>query len=320
MHSLYPLLLQASLHEKPWAGTALASHLGKSIAPGRRIGEAWELHDTSVIRNGELAGRTLADVLAEWGAALVGEQYDLSEGFPLLAKFIDANEWLSIQDHPNDEQARELEGEPRGKNEAWYVLAAAPGAKLVIGIQPGMSREAVAAAIRSGTLEQYVVYAEVAPGDVLYVEANTIHALGPGVLIYEIQQSSNTTYRLYDWGRTDRELHIEKGLRVANLSSLPTIVHTGGETGRLVSIVETPYFATTLVQLNGENGRSTRLDTGGTHFHSLTCIAGSALVRAGIHVVPLTLGETVLVPAAWGAYSLATNDHARVLLSRPASA
>jgi mannose-6-phosphate isomerase len=318
MTSPYPLLLQSTLHEKPWGGTALADQLGKLTPAGKRIGEAWELHDSSVIRNGDMVGKTLGDALAAWGTALVGKQYDLSEGFPLLAKFIDANEWLSIQDHPNDEQARELEGEPRGKNEAWYVLAAQPSAKLLIGIQPGTSRETVAEAIRSSTLEQYAVYAEVAPGDVLYVEANTIHALGPGVLIYEIQQSSNTTYRLYDWGRTDRELHIEKGLRVANLTSLPTIRHTGRATEREVAIAETPHFATRLYQLNTANGRSVRLDTQGTHFHSLTCIGGSALVRAGIHVIALHLGDTALIPAAWGAYSLATNDSAHVILSQPA--
>lgn len=318
MTALYPLVLRATLHEKPWGGTALAEQLGKPAPAGVRIGEAWELHDSSIIHNGELAGKTLRDALDAWGAALVGEQYDLSEGFPLLAKFLDANEWLSIQDHPNDEQARELEGEPRGKNEAWYVLAAAPGAKLLIGVQPGTSRETVADAIRTSTLEQYAVYAEVVPGDVLYVEANTIHALGPGILIYEIQQSSNTTYRLYDWGRTDRELHIEKGLRVANLTSLPTIQHTGNATEREVSIVETPYFSTRLYQLNSANGKSIRLDTRGTHFHSLTCISGSTLVRAGIHVVALPMGETILIPAAWGAYSLASHDQARVLLSRPA--
>jgi mannose-6-phosphate isomerase len=318
MTALYPLALQATLHEKPWGGSALAAQLGKPTPPNKRIGEAWELHDTSVIRNGELAGKTLREALTLWGAALVGTQYDLSEGFPLLAKFLDAEQWLSIQDHPNDEQARELEGQPRGKNEAWYVMGAQPGAKLLIGIQPGTSRETVADSIRSGTLEQYAVYAEVVPGDVLYVEANTIHALGPGILIYEIQQSSDTTYRLYDWGRTDRELHIEKGLQVANLTTLPTIQHTGSARERQVAIVESPYFATTLYQLNRENGVSIRLDTHGTHFHSLTCIGGSALVRAGIHVVPLALGETVLVPAGLGAYSLATNDAARVLLSRPA--
>lgn len=318
MTTLYPLLLQATLHEKPWGGTALGSLLNKPVPTGKQIGESWELHDTSIIRNGALAGKTLREALDSLGTALVGNQYDPSEGFPLLAKFLDASEWLSIQDHPNDEQARELEGEPRGKNEAWYVMAAQPGARLLIGIQPGTSRESVAEAIRSGTLEQYAVYAEVAPGDVLYVEANTIHALGPGILIYEIQQSSDTTYRLYDWGRTDRELHIEKGLRVANLSTLPTIHHTGHDTARVVEIVRTPYFETRLYQLNSANGMSIRLDTHGTHFHSLTCIDGGALVRAGIHVVPMGMGDTILVPAAWGAYSLATTSSARVLLSSPA--
>src|SRR5690606_14670536 len=122
---------------------------------------------------------------------LIGPDNDPAEGLPLLAKLMDAADWLSIQVHPNDELARELEGEPRGKTEAWYVVAAEPGSRLVIGLQPGMTPEQVAADIRENRLEERVVYADVTAGDVLFVQAGTIHAIGAGLLIYEIQQSSD---------------------------------------------------------------------------------------------------------------------------------
>jgi mannose-6-phosphate isomerase len=319
MTTLYPLLLTATLHAKPWGGRALADRMYKQLPTDEPYGEAWELHDTSIVANGEHSGRTLGDLLREYGEALVGAGNDPAEGFPLLAKILDANDWLSIQDHPNDEQARELEGEPRGKNEAWYMLGAEAGARLVIGVQPGLSRSDIAAAIEGNTLEDKVVYANVSEGDVMYMAAGSVHALGPGLLVYEIQQSSDTTYRLYDWGRMGldgkpRPLHIEKGLRVANLETLPEIKSTRHETGKQVEIVRSPYFYTDLYQLNATNGHEVDLDTGGRRFHSLTCIDGSAMVRAGENEVAFTTGQTVLIPAALGAYTL-HGDEARVLLS-----
>ena len=145
------------------------------------------------------AARSLGDLAADYGADLLGMGNDPAAGLPLLAKLIDASAWLSIQVHPNDEQARALEKEPRGKTEAWVILHAEPGAKLVIGLERGTTRERMAEAIGRGQLEALLAYAEVKSGDVLYIPANTIHALGPGILIYEIQQSSDVTYRLYDW-------------------------------------------------------------------------------------------------------------------------
>ncbi|MDX2137625.1 MAG: type I phosphomannose isomerase catalytic subunit [Chloroflexota bacterium] len=319
MIALYPLLLTATLHAKPWGGRALADYMHKPLPTDEPYGEAWELHDTSIVANGPHNGRTLGDLLREYGEALVGAGNDPAEGFPLLAKILDANDWLSIQDHPNDKQARELEGEPRGKNEAWYMLGAEAGARLVIGVQPGLSREDIAAAIVHNSLEDKVVYANVSEGDVMYMAAGSVHALGPGLLVYEIQQSSDTTYRLYDWGRMGldgkpRALHIEKGLKVANLETLPEIKHTRHETGKQVEIVRSPYFYTDLYQLNAINGQNVDLDTGGRRFHSLTCIDGSAMVHAGEYEVAFTTGQTVLIPAALGAYTLHGED-TRVLLS-----
>jgi mannose-6-phosphate isomerase len=276
------------------------------------------MHDTATVANGPLAGRALHDLLPEYGSDLVGPDNDPAAGFPLLAKILDASEWLSVQLHPNDDQAQKLEGEPRGKTEAWYVIDAEPDAQLVIGLQPGTTPDQMAAAIQHNTLEDLLVYAEVVAGDVLFVRAGTIHALGPGLLVYEIQQSSDTTYRLYDWGRMGldgqpRALHIDKGKQVANLDTLPTIVHTSGDTGQTVDIVREQYFTTLLYQINPANGQRLTLDTGGQCFHILTCIDGTATVTAGQTQLALEKGRTALVPACLGAYVL--EGRAKVLCS-----
>jgi mannose-6-phosphate isomerase len=286
--------------------------------PPPNPGESWELHDTATVANGPLAGQTVGALLKDYGQALVGPANDPAVGFPLLAKILTAEDWLSVQVHPNDEQAVELEGEPRGKTEAWYVLNAAPGATLVKAVKPGTTREAMAEAIRTNTLEPLLVYAEVQPGDVLYVTAGTIHALGPGLVIYEIQQSSDTTYRLYDWGRMDlngqpRALHIEKGVLVSTVDSVPEIKQTGSNTLPVVDVAQGPYFTTVLHQLNPRNGPRITLDTHGTQFHILTCIEGSVTVSAGEVHFELAQAETGLIPASVGAYTL--SGSARVLRS-----
>ena len=220
--ALYPLKLRPALHVKVWGGRRLAQLMRKRLPSAEPYGESWELHDSATVANGPLRGASLGDLARRFGAELIGCGQDPDDGVPLLAKLIDATDWLSIQAHPNDEQAQALEGERRGKTEAWVVLHAEVGARLVIGLQPGTRRDQMAEAIRSNRLEELLIFAEVATGDVLQIPANTVHALGPGLLIYEIQQASDTTYRLYDWGRLGldgqpRELHIAKGLEVANL-------------------------------------------------------------------------------------------------------
>ncbi len=316
--TLYPLLMHPALHPKPWGGRRLETVLHKSLPTDEPYGESWELHDTATIANGPLAGRTIGDVLREYGHELVGPDNDPSIGFPLLAKFLDAAEWLSIQVHPNDEQAYELEGEPRGKSEAWYVLAADPDAQLIMGVQPGTPPETLAQAILDNTLEQLLIYTNVQPGDVLPVTPGTIHALGPGLLIYEIQQSSDLTYRLYDWGRMGldgkpRPLHIEKSLTVANLDTLPPIKHTAGNQMPVVDIVQSEYFSTLLHQMNPRNGTRISLDTQGRQFHTLTCIEGQATIEAGVERLDIQTGQTALIPACQGRYTL--SGTARVLRS-----
>lgn len=314
--SLYPMLLQPTLHVKVWGGRRLQTVLDKSLPTDEPYGESWELHDTATVMNGDHQGRSLGDLLTAYGKDLLGADYDPAEGFPLLAKLLDAADWLSIQVHPNNEQARQLEGQPRGKTEAWYIIEADDDAQLVIGVQPGTSREQMAEAITNNTLDQHLVYADVQAGDVLYIPAGTIHAIGPGILLYEIQQSSNTTYRLYDWGRmgldgTPRELHIDKGVQVANVETLPSVVNRSGDH---VTIVDGPYFATTLHLLNSPQ-QPQDFDTDTTAFHALTVIEGQATFTAGTHEVTAFTGQTVLVPASVGAYSVA--GEGRVLRSWP---
>ncbi len=316
--SLYPFLLDPALHVKVWGGRKLETIMGKQLPTDEPYGESWEMHDTAKVANGALAGRTLGDLLKEYGHDLVGAKNDPAEGFPLLAKILDPSDWLSVQVHPNDEQARELEGDPRGKTEAWYVLYAEPGAKLVKAVKPGTPREAMAQAIRDNALEKLLVYDTVVVGDVLLNNAGGIHALGPGIMIYEIQQSSDVTYRLYDWGRMDlngqpRTLHIDKGVQVSNLDVIPPITHTAENLLPVVDVVHCPYFVTLLHQLNPRNGTRITLDTHGEQFHILTCVDGAGTVTAGDDSVDFKMGQTVLIPAKQGIYTL--SGTARVLRS-----
>jgi len=300
--ALYPLKLAPSLHTKVWGGRKLSTEMNIPLPTSEPYGEAWELHDTSTITNGVLEGQTIADVVKSHGIDLIGMGNQPDDGFPLLAKILDANAWLSIQVHPNDEQAKELEGDPRGKTEAWVILVAEDGARLVIGVKPGATQDIMAQAIRDNRLEDYIVYADVKAGDVLYVRANTVHALGPGIMIYEIQQSSNITYRLYDWGRLGldgkpRDLHIEKGVQVANLDFLPTIEHPEGQL-----IVDGEYFQTVRHQLDDIK----EIIPTGLKFHSLTCIDGEITVSSDGHEdIVLYKGQTGLIPASVKEFAMA---------------
>lgn len=307
----YPLIMQSVFHTRVWGGRRLESVMHKTLPDNQPYGESWEMHDTTPVANGPLAGQTLGDLVRQYGAEIVGPDNNPEEGMPLLVKILDASDWLSVQVHPDDAQAKQLEGDPRGKTEAWIVLAADAGARLVIGMRPGTTREAAAEAIKEGNLESLLVSVEVHEGDVLYIAANTIHALGPGVMIYEIQQSSDITYRLYDWNRLGldgqpRPLHVEKGLEVSAFGTIPTIQHAIITDGEMLS---GPYFATWQHKLAGA---PLTLPTEG-HFHALTCIQGAVEVTANGHTERLQTGQTALIPAAIDVFTLSGSG--RVLRS-----
>jgi len=232
---MYPLKFHPVYKEKIWGGDALARLFGRQL-PSRRVGESWEIaahpHGQSIVSNGPLAGTALVDLLKSRRDEIMGKTPLVPvagggdrERFPLLIKLLDCNDWLSVQVHPDDEYARAHEGE-LGKTESWVVLYAAPGAQIVYGLEPGTTRDEFAAAIAQNRVEEYLHKVEVRAGDIFSVPSGTVHALGRGVVVAEIQQNSDTVYRVYDWGRLGddgkpRELHVEKALSVIDFSFSP---------------------------------------------------------------------------------------------------
>ena len=209
MSALYPFLLRPEFVERPWGARDLSP-----VYPEHRcekaVGEVWLTGDENRVANGPLAGRTLGELCREYGRALVGESARETERFPLLIKFLFPREKLSVQVHPDDEAARRV-GQPCGKTECWYVLAADPGAQVALGLKPGVTREQLARAIQEVRAEELLNWVEIHAGEMIYVDAGTVHTIGPGSILVETQQNSDTTYRLYDYGRP-REIHVEQGL------------------------------------------------------------------------------------------------------------
>lgn len=219
--SLGPIQLRASLHETIWGGENLRALAGKDVPPGKRIGESWETALDAVAVNQPHTGKTLGALTEEYGEALIGARAREVFGarFPLLTKFLDAQAQLSVQVHPNDEYAAAHEGGKLGKTETWYILHAEPGAQVVYGLNQEATEDEVRQAIAANALEGMLHGVAVQPGDVIFVPAGTVHAIGAGVALYELQEYSDITYRLYDYGRLQadgrpRELHIEQGLAV----------------------------------------------------------------------------------------------------------
>jgi mannose-6-phosphate isomerase len=319
-----PIKLRASLHETIWGGADLAKTAGKAVAPGARIGESWETEVGNVAVNEPYAGATLAALVDSLGAALIGTRALALFGprFPLLAKFINAREQLSVQVHPGDAYAREREHGKLGKTEAWYVLDARPGARLVYGWRQATTADAVRAAIAHEHLEDLLETFEAHSGDVVFVPAGTVHAIGAGITLYELQEYSDVTYRLYDYGRrqldgTQRELHVERALDVLNYAA------TGARTVRAVDVPDSARAATRRVLVGCEYfvleeiSLRAPLDamTAVTSCEIISVLAGECEVRAPAGAaLTLKLGDTAVLPALLGAYTL-RGEPARLLRS-----
>jgi len=308
---LYPLLTERGIVQPIWGGTRLAAWLDLPEPRPERIGETWQVYDTNAILHGPLAGSTLAEATQQYGAALVGtrsvEQYGAD--FPLLAKFIDAGEPLSIQVHPDDGYAHEHEAETgfHGKTEAWYILEAEPGAGVVYGLERPASRAAFSSAVEAGTVEPLLHRMPVTAGDVVFVPAGTIHAIDAGIMLYEIQQKSDLTYRVYDYGRRDaetgqpRELHLAKALDVGKLAPAPRSTIPSlplSDTRRL--LIACRSFALEHWTLDPEETAATDPAT----LEILTLIAGGATLQWNEGEIALRRGDSVVLPAALGTYSL----------------
>jgi len=309
------------LRERVWGGRRLGSPRGLPI------GEAWVAGPSNVIADGPDAGRTLAEVAAREGAAFVGRNAAARTGdrFPLLVKLIDPAAWLSVQVHPDDATAQELEGpEALGKAEAWYVLDATPEAELLAGVRGRIGGAAVRAAIAagSGALTPLLARHRARAGDAIPIPAGTLHAVGPGVFLYEVQQPSDLTYRCDDWGRPatrERPLHLSQAIASVRPGSRPQLRHAP-KVDR-ATLVSCEHFV--LERLIIGPHRPAVLDPAGASVHVLTAIDGPVLLLpvatggTGARPEPIVLGglETAVVSAAASAYAIDAPDRARVLLA-----
>ena len=312
------LPLTPQYKERVWGGQRL--HPSGSGTP---IGEAWIAYGRSVVSAGAAQGQTLDELLLANGPELLGARADavpadVQAGFPLLIKLLDCADWLSVQVHPDDAQARSMVGPgERGKTEAWHMLQAAPGAEILAGVKAGTTPETLAQAIRGGTVLEVAERWPVVAGDTVFIPANTLHALGPGLLLYEVQQSSDTTYRVYDWDRptsAGRALHLEESVAVTD-PALHGDLRPQSQTHGEGELTASEYFVLEGVKLAGA-GETHRADTHGRSFQIVTVTAGEAELSSGSETLRLATFQTALVSAAAGAYGLkALNGAASVLLA-----
>lgn len=311
---LYPFKFNPVFKDYIWGGRELEK-LGKKLPEGITA-ESWEISShpdgISTIANGEFKGQLLTEVIDRFGEEIVGtELYTKSVKFPLLIKFIDANNKLSVQVHPSDEYAMEHENGELGKNEMWYILAVRPGAKLIYGTRPGITREDFNRAVKEDRIGECLNEVEVFPGDVLDIPAGLVHAIGEGIVLAEIQQNSNTTYRVYDYNRVDskgnkRPLHIEKALDVINFNLGKGEAKTRGLDVRLDSSskksfkIANKYFSVEEYDINGTVYES----ADGSKFHIYVFVDGTAVISYDGGKIEAGRGETLLIPAALGRYTL----------------
>jgi mannose-6-phosphate isomerase len=310
---LYLLRLEAIAKEKVWGGHKLARTYRPDLPADRPIGELWVAWGKLTVENGAFRGQTLDDLVRSHPQALLGRRVAARQPqiFPLLVKLLDAQARLSVQVHPGDAYAQEHEEEPYGKAEAWYILEAEPGAQLIHGVAQPVSRTDMKAAIEAGTLQNLLESIEVTAGDVLLNVPGTIHAIQAGIMLYELQQSSDLTYRFYDWDRQDpdRPLHVEKSLDVADLKPFEThtidpieLEEAGGTRSFLCAY---RHFAAELLSV-----QSVLVERpAGNCFHILTALQGAGSVhdRTGDEL-SLTCGESLLVPATVPTYELHATD------------
>ena len=295
---------------------------GDRLRPGQNpTAEAWVVFEGDKISSGALTGKTLGEAAVEFKESLLGTRPVSRTGtrFPLLIKILDCAQWLSLQVHPNDKQAVEIEGPGQfGKTEAWFVLDAKPDSKLIAGLKPGAQADELAESIRNGTVIEHVQYVNVNQGDSIFMPAGTLHAIGPGLLIYEVQQTSDWTYRVYDWGRPEtekRRLHIDKSMQVTRPDfSAPIISMPALEDGAQKKLIECEYF--TLEILSAKNN-FIQLNTRRESFHAITVIEGKARLQSNSESIELEKFQTAVVPASLEHYEFQPLENCRALKSNP---
>jgi mannose-6-phosphate isomerase len=299
MSQLYPLLMMPLFDPRPWGARDLSPIYDRRF--DENIGESWLTGDHCKIKNGMHAGESLTQLASQYKRELIGEAPGDDSRFPLLAKFLFPHEKLSVQVHPDDNDARTL-GEPWGKTECWYIAHANAGAKIGLGLKPGATRAQFEDAIRENRAEALLNWISVFAGDMFYVAGGTVHTLGPGSIVVETQQQSDATFRLYDYGRP-RELHLENGLRiikerVGSGKVAPQPFSKFGTNGnRLQPLVASPYFGVEKYELNAPQDFD--LSGGKSSAQVVVAIGGRASIESpGCGPVNFGKGDAVVVPAA----------------------
>ncbi len=299
MQELHPFRLLPDFRERVWGSRDL-SPVYSEVPGNKPIGEAWLTGDENRVASGPLAGSTLGELCRRFGRALVGEGNWPADRFPLLIKFLFPRDKLSVQVHPDDEAARRV-GQPCGKTECWYVLRAEPGARIGLGLKPGTTRDELARAIRETRAEELLNWLPIHRGELIYVDAGTVHAIGPGSILVETQQNSDTTYRLYDYGRP-RELHVEQGLAATKEKTRAgKVSRTERENGRAArhsTLVSSPSFEVDHYQIAGPVAFDHASEEHAA-VQIVVAVEGGGVLECGVgQDIAFTRGECVVVPAA----------------------
>ena len=304
VNELYPLKFKPVFDDRIWGGEKIKTHLGLDFLPLTRCAEAWVLSGyegkQTVVSNGFLAGNEINELIEIYMDDLVGEKVFEKNGeiFPLLIKFIDSRDWLSIQVHPDDELARKR-NMSNGKTEMWYVLDAERDAQLIAGFKGKVTQKQYLDHLKNNTLPEIMNFEKVNPGDVFYMPAGLVHALGPGVLLTEIQQTSDATYRLFDWNRKDasgkeRELHTDQALAAISFEPHQSKIHYTSKPDETANLVESPYFTTNLIELAQPLRKNyEEVDS----FVVYICLEGGMRIKCGDELTNIVKGEVVLIPA-----------------------
>jgi mannose-6-phosphate isomerase len=313
---LYPLQFEPILKDRIWGGEKLKTVLNKPIT-SKITGESWELStvegDVSIVANGSLKGKSLTDIIEEFPNEILGTKVHEQFGkqFPLLFKYLDAREDLSIQVHPNDKLAKERHNS-FGKTEMWYVMQADENARIIVGFKEDSSKEEYVENLNNNTLVSILDDVKAKPGDVFFLETGTVHAIGAGLVVAEIQQTSDITYRLYDFDRVDaqgnkRELHVDLALDAINYNKVDTYKEYQKKTNESNVVVDCPYFTTNFIPLDGQ----VEVSKSGETFTVYMCIEGSFEIEYDGNKLTYKKGDTVLVPAALNEFIL--NGKASIL-------
>ena len=294
----YPLKFRPIYKTRIWGGQKLREVFNKDLPAGEKIGESWELADLpenkSIIANGELAGQTLNSAIKKYPKEITGDE-NFPDAFPLLIKFLDAQDILSVQVHPDPETCKRM-GRGNPKTECWYIISIEPGSVIYKGLKEGVTREQFAEAIKDGKVADTLVKIPVEVGECHLLPSGTTHAIGPGLLIAEIQRPSDTTYRVFDWNRVDktgkpRMLHIEEALESIHFDSSGDNLSVT-KMGRLV---DCEYFKVD----KGHQGKNCELLMSASQIKTLVIISGSGTITGAGDEVGFSPGDTMLIPAAY---------------------